>query len=978
MTPSTPSLTQRFSALFGSRRGGAVLFALIFMTIGLYFLISSHGAPYTPPKLTMIVNGIRIDGNPEASHQEEQYLNKFPTSTTIVAFRTLDQSPNPASNFLLSRWMGVGNAPKPERFYFTIGSSDFYKAGQGRITPFDSTAMNNILSNANCQGLYLHEIVSSFFYNPDGSPTKYNVGGKLDWWGVVKDQEFKSTLDAINNYVVLAQQKGKKIVWSEPSYGWPYMNSSQNPDKPTDPYYNATYNYMNGWGSTIIPMFADNFGWRSEKTAAMIGALFDGRVHSNNVFGQSVQGWQFTDPGNRKDLMYNVKVPATKTIPANFSYSSPAAYNATQNASMCANISNTLRDSTASGSPYINLPGVLADAQTIATCTYNSMNYGFSNTATVFQLEGPADYMDMYNTSPFMQGILNFVNDLPNNTAKVILPIAGTCDKSSTGYVGCSTPAIVSTNQNGISTKSTYTGQVISTTTWGNNSFTDPVASATSITAGPPAPAGWSQWNIQGGNSSTAPAAVSWGSGRIDLFSGQADNAVWHKWYANNAWNPGSTPYWESQGGASTTLGQAVSTWGANRLDVFEVRGGQVYQKTFDNGWGSWQPIINPKVAIDSKPAAVSWSQGRIDLFVKGSDNAIWHNWYQSGWHSWESLGGALTSAPSVASWGNGHLDVFARGYDNNIYHKWYSPYAGWSGWASLGNAGPGYEPSTAPAAVASGYGHIFVFYSDVNWHLYYKAFDLSSGWPDGNSGWNYMGGTTAYAPAVASWAQGRLDVFITGTDARTYNAAIQMNLPTYTPPADADNDGVLDSSDRCPNQFGTLSGCPDSDGDGIADIDDSCPTQGGFVSVQGCPVHGIRLFHYYNGTNYDSFYTTTRNDGGYAYYGYGFASCEIGIWDGQAKGQNMVPLYQYWNGTGGDHFYTIDRNDAGFAYYGYSFEAQIGWVYPPNSGLRNVFRYFAGGWIVDHYYGMDPYWSYPNYSYERTEFQGWLNGGGC
>ncbi len=55
----------------------------------------------------------------------------------------------------------------------------------------------------------------------------------------------------------------------------------------------------------------------------------------------------------------------------------------------------------------------------------------------------------------------------------------------------------------------------------------------------------------------------------------------------------------------------------------------------------------------------------------------------------------------------------------------------------------------------------------------------------------------------------------------------------------DHDNDGVPDSTDRCPDVPGlaSLKGCPDRDGDGIADIDDKCPDVPGLARYQGCPI---------------------------------------------------------------------------------------------------------------------------------------------
>jgi outer membrane protein OmpA-like peptidoglycan-associated protein len=55
----------------------------------------------------------------------------------------------------------------------------------------------------------------------------------------------------------------------------------------------------------------------------------------------------------------------------------------------------------------------------------------------------------------------------------------------------------------------------------------------------------------------------------------------------------------------------------------------------------------------------------------------------------------------------------------------------------------------------------------------------------------------------------------------------------------DKDNDGVTDADDRCPNIAGTiaLKGCPDADNDGVADIDDKCPNSkaGSKVDADGC-----------------------------------------------------------------------------------------------------------------------------------------------
>lgn len=62
--------------------------------------------------------------------------------------------------------------------------------------------------------------------------------------------------------------------------------------------------------------------------------------------------------------------------------------------------------------------------------------------------------------------------------------------------------------------------------------------------------------------------------------------------------------------------------------------------------------------------------------------------------------------------------------------------------------------------------------------------------------------------------------------------------LAEILPPADTDNDGVVDSLDSCPSIAGLqqFNGCPDSDNDGIADDKDECPLVAGKAEYNGCP----------------------------------------------------------------------------------------------------------------------------------------------
>jgi hypothetical protein len=160
---------------------------------------------------------------------------------------------------------------------------------------------------------------------------------------------------------------------------------------------------------------------------------------------------------------------------------------------------------------------------------------------------------------------------------------------------------------------------------------------------------------------------------------------------------------------------------------------------------------------LTSSPAAVSWGPGRIDVFVRGTDSALWHRWYQNGWSGWESLGGVLTSGPGAVSWGPGRIDVFVAGTDSALWHKWYQ--GGWSGWESLG----GILTST-PAASSWASGRLDVFVAGTDsamWHKWYQG-----GW----SGWESLGGVLTSAPAAVSWGPNRIDSFVMGTDSALWH----------------------------------------------------------------------------------------------------------------------------------------------------------------------------------------------------------------
>jgi Papain family cysteine protease/Repeat of unknown function (DUF346) len=210
---------------------------------------------------------------------------------------------------------------------------------------------------------------------------------------------------------------------------------------------------------------------------------------------------------------------------------------------------------------------------------------------------------------------------------------------------------------------------------------------------------------------------------------------------------------WESLGGVITS-GAGAASWAPNRLDVFaKGTDNHMWHRWWDgSAWRGWEDLGG---VIDDAPAAVSWGPNRIDTFVRGMDNALYHKWWDGiSWKGWERLGGNITSGPAVASWAANRLDVFAKGDDNAMWHLWWDGSA-WRGWENLGGGIDG-----NPAAVSWGPNRIDTFVRGLDNALYHK-------WWDGHawSGWENLGGNITSGPAVASWAANRLDVFAKGDD---------------------------------------------------------------------------------------------------------------------------------------------------------------------------------------------------------------------
>ncbi len=216
---------------------------------------------------------------------------------------------------------------------------------------------------------------------------------------------------------------------------------------------------------------------------------------------------------------------------------------------------------------------------------------------------------------------------------------------------------------------------------------------------------------------------------------------------------PAAWGAWESLGGVCTSP-PAVVAWGPNRLDAF-VKGtdNALWHKWWNGAaWGGFESLGGN---ITSPPTVVSWGPNRLDVFAKGDDNAMWHRWWNgAAWGGWESLGGNITSNISAVAWAENRLDCFALGDDNALWHKWWDG-AAWHGWESLGG-----NLTSPPCAVSWGPNRLDIFaLGDDNalWHRWWGG----AGW----GLWESLGGNLTSPVSAVCWDENRIDIFGLGDD---------------------------------------------------------------------------------------------------------------------------------------------------------------------------------------------------------------------
>jgi hypothetical protein len=178
-----------------------------------------------------------------------------------------------------------------------------------------------------------------------------------------------------------------------------------------------------------------------------------------------------------------------------------------------------------------------------------------------------------------------------------------------------------------------------------------------------------------------------------------------------------------------------------------------VYMRTF-SGARHWSAQSRLGGHIVGEPAAAV-ARTTVVVAARGTDNTLRLRMMHNGtWGPWTSWGGTLSASPAVTGTSLGRIDVFIRGADHALWVRTLAPGQPLTKWKRLGG-----DLSTAPVAVAPGENYFEVYAGGPDHFVWMASSDT---WV-----WTSLGGRRTYsAPAIGFVPQTNGGwILIRGTD---------------------------------------------------------------------------------------------------------------------------------------------------------------------------------------------------------------------
>ena len=178
----------------------------------------------------------------------------------------------------------------------------------------------------------------------------------------------------------------------------------------------------------------------------------------------------------------------------------------------------------------------------------------------------------------------------------------------------------------------------------------------------------------------------------------------------------------------------------------------------------SWENLGG---SFQGNPFGVFGYDGRVEVFVRGTDNALWFTAQTSpggGWTPLVSLGGVIISNPTAVVDSTGHIAVFAVGSDTAVWTRSQitARIDNYSDWTSIGGSSTSDLAVVQTPPVDNAVPTAYLFMRGPDNALWYNRTNEVSG-PWGS--WFSLGGSLASAPGAGANVNGQATVLVRGGD---------------------------------------------------------------------------------------------------------------------------------------------------------------------------------------------------------------------
>lgn len=366
--------------------------------------------------------------------------------------------------------------------------------------------------------------------------------------------------------------------------------------------------------------------------------------------------------------------------------------------------------------------------------------------------------------------------------------------------------------------------------------FENPLSLRWWLTTPDPYTPGSKGWVSLGGVLASPPAVSVNQDGRLEIFGLGTDSTLYHMWQTQSG-NPGSWTTW-AQLSANQNVGTpSIAARTDGRMELFARSGDSslwhIWQNSPNGGWSAGDGMGG---SFSTDPAAASNADGHLEVFAVGATSRdCQHRWDDPtvGWlppfGNWDSLHGTVIAQPAAGLNDDGTLRVFVVGTDMHVYTKTQTtPGGSWTqtweqlplmlsgpptviqlptaagprlmvlgatpdqlvgmiiqttasasgGWSIVYEQEASYSTGMRQVAVTRQGSAFLVFSRSGGQSVQYSVIEDPNN-PSSWSGWTDLGGIAITDPIAATNADGRVEVFVVGTDGALYHRWQVVPTPT-------------------------------------------------------------------------------------------------------------------------------------------------------------------------------------------------------